>query len=475
MQEQVRRPADHSRFHHVLGYLLMVGVGMGIFVVIRSIGEALAVQSTTTTLQNTDTVAAPPTAHVLPHVLGALLAVIVLGRTFGWMLVKIGQPPVIGEMLAGIALGPSVLGKLSHEAMQFIMPASIEPMLGIIAQLGVILYMFLVGLELNPGAFKSKAYSTIAISHASILVPFLLGSGLALQLYEPLAPAGVSFTSFALFVGVAMAITAFPVLARILSDRRMEKSDLGVIAISCAAAADVSAWCLLALVTGISQSDLSGAIRTSLLAISYIGLVLVLAQRFGGRIASIASRGASTKTTVWILISVLVSTLITESIGIHAIFGAFLVGAVIPHDSVISSEYRAKLHDFVTILLLPAFFAVTGMRTEIGLLSNAADWLTCGVIIIVATLGKFGGTVCAAKYYGLDWWSAASLGALMNTRGLMELVVLSVGLDLGIISQSLFTMMVIMALVTTVTTVPAMRIIEWLQARRPGNPDMVAT
>lgn len=446
----------------LVSYVAMIGSSIGVFLLIRAIGEANSGEGVSQAASKMVDVPAAPPVHVLPHVLGALLAVIVVGRSLGFLLAKLGQPRVIGEMLAGILLGPSVLGRLSPEVMQFLIPTNIVPLLGIISQLGIILYMFLVGLELNVSQLKSKSHASIAISHASILAPFLLGSGMAIWLHERLAPEGVPFTSFAMFMGVAMAITAFPVLARILADRGIDKTSLGAIAISCAAADDVTAWCLLALVAGVSQADLSGAIRTSILAFAYVGLVILIARNFGGRIAAIGNRLSSARLTVWILVTVLASTLITESIGIHAIFGAFLIGAIIPHDSFISKEFRTKLSDVVSILLLPAFFAVTGMRTEIGLLSGPVDWLICLGIILVATSGKFGGTLIAARFTGLDWKTSASLGALMNTRGLMELIVLNVGLDLGVISPTLFTMMVIMALTTTIATSPALNLIEWL-------------
>ena len=460
-----------SLLFHLLGYSVMITASVGLFMLIRFFGEANSRENLVGPMSPMAEPVAKVAVDTLPHVLGALAVVIVLGRLLGSVMAKLGQPRVIGEMLAGIVLGPSILGRISPEVMHFIQPASIGPLLALIAQLGVILYMFLVGLELNPDVLKSKAGASIAISHSSIVVPFLMGSGLALLLHERLAPDGASFTSFALFMGVAMAITAFPVLARILSDRGMEKSSVGAIAISCAAADDVTAWCLLAFVAGVSQADVSSAVRTSVLAVAYIGIVLILAKTFGKKVLGRLNQSTmSARVTAWILVALLVSTLITESIGIHAIFGAFLIGAIIPHDSIVSREFRNKLHDFVTILLLPAFFAVTGMRTQIGLVDNSSDWLICAAIVAVATVGKFGGTFVAAKLTGLDWWTSASLGTLMNTRGLMELIVLNVGLDLGIISPTLFTMMVLMALITTMSTTPLLSFIEWLRNRLDAAP-----
>ena len=325
--------------------------------------------------------------------------------------------------------------------------------------------MFLVGLDLNPDHLKSKAHSTVAISHASIVAPFLLGAILALWLYPSLAPADVSFTSFALFMGVAMAITAFPVLARILTDRGMERTELGTLALGCAAADDVTAWCLLAFVVGVAQSNLTAAVMTIGLAVGYIAFMFLLARPLVHRwLHSTEESTVSSGVIAWVIVALLVSALVTEAIGIHAIFGAFLLGAVIPHHSAIARVLRNKLEEIVTILFLPAFFAFTGMRTEIGLVRGPQEWLVCVIIIAVATLGKFGGTWVAARLSGLDSRMSASLGILMNTRGLMELIVLNIGLDLGVISPTLFAMMVLMAITTTVATSP---VLSWIRGHEP--------
>jgi Kef-type K+ transport system membrane component KefB len=266
-------------------------------------------------------------------------------------------------------------------------------------------------------------------------------------------------------MGVAMSITAFPVLARILTDRGMEKTELGIVALSCAAIDDATAWCLLAFVVGVAQAEVGEAVQTVVLALAYVAVMLVavrpLAVRFLGNEADKHPPG---RTAVWVLVALLLSALAAEWIGIHAIFGAFLLGAVIPHDSDVARDFRVKLEDFIKILLLPAFFAFTGMRTEIGLVSGWQAWLACGVIIVAATAGKFGGTLAAGRATGLSWQMSASLGVLMNTRGLMELIVLNVGLDLGVISPELFAMMVVMAVVTTMATTP---ILHFLTTARP--------
>ena len=460
------RLESSRRFWSLLSvYGLMIAATVGGFLLIRMSGESMMAGASASALRSIPQAKPPVKVDTLPHLLGALLAIIVAGRCLGTVLQWFGQPRVIGEVIAGILLGPSLLGRISPDAMHFVLPTSVAPLLGVIAQLGVILYMFLVGLDLNPDHLKSKAHSTVAISHASIVAPFLLGAILALWLYPSLAPADVSFTSFALFMGVAMAITAFPVLARILTDRGMERTELGTLALGCAAADDVTAWCLLAFVVGVAQSNLTAAVMTIGLAVGYIAFMFLLVRPLAHRwLHSTEESTVSSGLIAWVIVALLVSALVTEAIGIHAIFGAFLLGAVIPHHSAIARVLRNKLEEIVTILFLPAFFAFTGMRTEIGLVRGPQEWLVCVIIIAVATLGKFGGTWVAARLSGLDSRMSASLGILMNTRGLMELIVLNIGLDLGVISPTLFAMMVLMAITTTVATSP---VLSWIRGHEP--------
>ncbi|MBS0265867.1 MAG: cation:proton antiporter [Planctomycetes bacterium] len=384
-------------------------------------------------------------------------AVLICGRCLAVVFRWLGQPPVIGEVVAGILLGPSFLGWVWPSAQQFILPADVAPMLGTIAQLGVILYMFIVGLELNPELLRDRAHATVAISHSSIITPFILGSGLALWLYPRMSSSEVPFTSFALFMGVAMSITAFPVLARILTDRGIHRSPIGVVALGCAATDDVTAWCLLAFVVGVAQAKVGSAFIVLGLTVLYIaGMFLVarpLAQRY---FRKFGEHEISPNLVAVVLILLLGSAVTTELIGIHAIFGAFLLGAIIPHDCALARVLTTRLVDLVTILLLPAFFAFTGMRTQIGLVNGLEQWLVCGLIILVATAGKFGGTLLASRATGLGWRDATTLGLLMNTRGLMELIVLNIGLDMGVISPTLFAMMVLMALATTMSAAPLM-------------------
>jgi len=451
---------SHSRNlpRMLAGYLAMILATIGLFLLVRGYGEGLtAPVPLAVPAGAAAAVPAAGVAHPLVHLLIALAAVIVVGRLLAWLFAYLAQPPVIGEVLAGICLGPSLLGRIWPEASAFLLPPSLTPSLAIVAQLGVIFYMFLVGLELNANLLRKQGHVTLAISHASIVVPFSLGALLAIWLYPQLSNSEVKFTAFALFMSVAMSITAFPVLARILTDRQLSKTDLGVMALACAATDDVSAWCLLALVVGVAQSQVAEALSVAVMTVAYIVVVFFVIRPLVARYLERPGRDELNPASLAIvLVGVLASAAATEAIGIHAIFGAFLFGAVIPHDSRIAQALHDKLSSFVVTLLLPAFFALTGMRTEIGLVSGWQHWLICLAIIAVATIGKFGGTLAAARVMGLNWRDASSLGILMNTRGLMELIVLNIGLDLQVISPTLFAMMVLMAIVTTMATSPVL-------------------
>jgi Kef-type K+ transport system membrane component KefB len=400
--------------------------------------------------------------NVLLHVLLSLLLVILVSRLLGALFRHLQQPPVIGEVLAGLALGPSLLGRLAPQAQAFLMPAAIAPQLGLIAQLGILLFMFLIGLELDTALLRQHSRSTLAISHASMVVPFLAGASLALWLYPVLSSREVGFTAFALFLAVSMSVTAFPVLARILGDRGMQRSDLGVIALACAAVDDVTAWCVLAVIVGIVRADAGGAVLTLVLTGAYLFAMLRVLRPIvrrlteGERLRNRSSQGA----TAAALVGLFASALVTEAIGVHALFGAFLFGAIIPHDSRLARDLNRRLRDLIVVLFLPAFFSYTGLRLELGLLHTRLDVLYCLVIIAVACAGKFGGTALAARYTGLGWRDASALGVLMNTRGLMELIVLHVGLDLGVISPRAFAMLVIMAVVTTLLTSPLLALLR---------------
>lgn len=395
------------------------------------------------------------------HILIALVTIVSGAQLLGRLCVRLGQPPVIGEIVAGLVLGPSVLGSLAPNAMHWLLPANVGPVLSALSQVGVILYMFLIGLELDTAALRQRSHVSLAISHASIAVPFLFGSVLALAIFSKFAPSGISFTPFALFCGVAMSITAFPVLARILRDKGMLGSPIGTAAIGCAVVDDVTAWCLLAFVVGCVKATSRSIGVTIGLALAYVAMMLFVVRPCLRRVMSRRPADNLPPTLLAVvLISVLLSSLATEFIGLHAIFGSFLLGVVLPKDSLLASSIRGRIEDLIVVLLLPIFFAYTGTRVQIGLLSSAAEWLTCGLVVLTACIGKFGGTALTARFTGFGWRDAAILGTLMNTRGLVELIVLNVGQDLGILSPTLFTMFVMMAVVTTVMTSPLLNLIN---------------
>ncbi len=405
--------------------------------------------------------------HNLEHPLAILLAqivtIVLVARLFGWICTKIGQPTVIGEMLAGIALGPSLLGMYFPEFSATLFPSQSLGNLQFLSQIGLILFMFIVGMELDLKVLRNKAHDAVVISHASIIIPFALGIGLAYFVYESFAPANVQFLSFSLFVGIAMSITAFPVLARIVQERGIHKTRLGTIVITCAAADDITAWCLLAAVIAIVKA---GSFVSSLyvigLSIAYVILMIKVVRPFLKRIGELYSTKATlTKPIIAIFFLVLIiSSYATEVIGIHALFGAFMAGAIMPENAKFRHIFVEKVEDVALVLLLPLFFVFTGLRTEIGLLNDWELWKMTGIIILVAVVGKFAGSAVAARYVGQSWKDSLTIGALMNTRGLMELVVLNIGYDLGVLSPEIFAMLVIMALVTTFMTGPALDIIN---------------
>jgi len=393
--------------------------------------------------------------------------VLVAARLVGLLFRRIHQPQVVGEMVAGILLGPSLLGWAAPEISARLFPAASLGFLNSISQIGLLIFMFLVGLELDPKLLRGKSHTAVVTSHASIVAPFFLGALLSLLLYPRLSDDSVTFTGFALFMGAAMSVTAFPVLARILSERGLTKTRVGAVAIACAAVDDVTAWCILAGVVAVVRSgDGAHSLWITLAgAAAFVAVMLgpvrpVLAQLEGafhrhGRLTQDLLGG--------ILLLGLASASVTEYLGIHALFGAFFAGAVMPKGERFVHALTGKLEDVTVVLLLPLFFAFTGLRTSFALLEGAEMWGYAGLIILVAVAGKWGGSTLAARFTGMSWREAGAVGVLMNTRGLMELVILNIGLDIGVISPALFAMMVLMALVTTFMTSP---LLEWIYPAR---------
>jgi Kef-type K+ transport system membrane component KefB/nucleotide-binding universal stress UspA family protein len=391
-----------------------------------------------------------------------------LSRLLGMAVVRVHQPQVVGEMLAGLMLGPSLFGWLFPHAAATVFPATSMAYLNILSQIGVIYFLFLVGLELDLGLLRNRGRTAVIISQASILAPLILGGTLAVILYDRLLSTAphVTMRSAALFMGASMSITAFPVLARILTERNLHKTKVGAIAITCAAVDDVTAWCLLALVVGLTRAQGMGSgLRTAALALAYIAVMFFIIRPFLRRLQLVHQQQnrLSQHMIALVFLLVLASAFVTEIIGIHALFGAFLMGAIMPKGSKFVHTITEKLDDFTVVFLLPIFFAYTGLRTQIGALNSGTMWMYCGLIIAVACVGKFGGSTVSARLCGLSWRDSAAIGTLMNTRGLMELIILNVGRDLGVINNTVFAMMVIMALVTTALTTPAL---HWILPRK---------
>jgi Kef-type K+ transport system membrane component KefB len=407
--------------------------------------------------------------HNLEHPLAILLAqiitIIFVARLFGWICQKIGQPTVIGEIIAGIVLGPSLIGLYFPEFSSALFPAQSLGNLQFLSQIGLIFFMFVIGMELDLKVLKNKAHEAVVISHASIIFPFALGMGLAYFIYQSFAPQSIQFLSFGLFLGIAMSITAFPVLARIVQERGLHKTRLGTIVITCAAADDITAWCLLAAVIAIVKAgSFISALYIIGLAAAYVLLMIKVVRPFLKRVGDLHStRENLSKPIVAIFfLTLIISSYATELIGIHALFGAFMAGAIMPENTKFRSIFIEKVEDVALVLLLPLFFVFTGLRTEIGLLNDPYLWKVAGLIILVAVVGKFIGSTVAAKFVGQNWKDSLTIGALMNTRGLMELVVLNIGYDLGVLTPEIFAMMVIMALVTTFMTGPSLDFINWI-------------
>lgn len=398
------------------------------------------------------------------------MAVIVAGAKLAGMLARrLGQPAVIGEILLGIVLGPSVIGAFWPAGLHWLIPHSVLPQLNVVAEIGVVLFIFLVGAELDTGMLRGERSLALTVSHVGVAVPFVAGIAIAIAGYSLLAPPGLRLVPFALFVGETLSITALPVLARILMDTDLYGTQVGTFSLTCAMISDVTAWCLLGLVIALATSGTAnGFFVTLALVAAFIAVLFLLVKPLMRRIATAGiGRFGNGAIVPAALIGLLLSALATQWIGVNSIFGAFLFGLILPADTPWVRRLRDIVGPVTTVLLLPLFFVYSGLRTDIGLLGfNPVTWLWTGLIIVAAVAGKFGGSTVAARAGGKSWYRSIQIGALMNTRGLTELIVLNVGLDLGLLSKKLFTMLVVMALVATVMTGP---ILARLRSRAGGR------
>ena len=403
-------------------------------------------------------------AQPLPRFLLQLLAVLGSAKLAGLLLRTLGQPAVIGEMVAGIVLGPSLFGWMLPDAQAWLFPSGGIGALQGLSQLGVLVFMFAAGAEFDLSRLRGQRSLTLVVSHSGIAVPFLLGVGLAFALFGTYAPAGTTFTGFALFLGISLSVTAFPVLLRIIQERGYANKTVGTIAVACAAIGDATAWLLLGGIVAFVQSGSLGTVGISLaLGLAFAVLSLRIARP---RLADLEiAPEKEGRAMVGLLLAILVGALFTEAIGLHALFGAFLAGIAVSRNASLRRLVEDKIEPFATVLLLPLFFANTGLITRLDLLTGD-EWLLCAAITAVATLGKLGGTALAARWCGMGRLDALRLGTLMNTRGLMELIVLGLGFQLGLIDARLYAILVLVAIVTTAMTGPLLGLIDRIDARR---------
>jgi Kef-type K+ transport system membrane component KefB len=402
-----------------------------------------------------------------------IATILIVARLVGWLFRKLHQPRVIGEMVAGILLGPSLLGWVAPSVSAALFPPASLGHLSSLSQLGLMLFMFLIGVELDLERLRKLGHAATIISLVSIIVPFVSGFLLAFYLYPRLSDPRVNFIGFALFMSIAMSITAFPVLARILTERNLLRTSVGAVAITCAAVDDVTAWCVLAgIIMIVRASNLTLPLWVTVFGFGvFVLLMLSVVRRALQKLtAAYKEQGSlSHDRLAVILLVVLASGWVTEFLGVHALFGAFLAGAIMPRHEELVRELWQRLEALIVVLLLPLYFAFTGLRSSFFLIAGAQMWVYCAVIIVLAILGKWGGSMVAAKMNGMSWREATAIGILMNTRGLVELVILNIGLDLGVLSPALFSMMVLMALVTTLMTSP---LLSWVYPERAARVDL---
>lgn len=456
-------------------YLMMILIFGSLMYFIAKEGESQQLENSIASIQNAPsnleegfTIFTQLLVHNIESSIGILLlqiiTILLTCRLFGWLFQKIGQPTVIGEIVAGIVLGPSVLGNLFPEASAFLFPVESLVNINMLSQFGLILFMFAIGMELNISEVSKKLKETILISHTSTIVPFFFGMLTAYFVYDKYADKSTPFLSFALFIGIAMSITAFPVLARIIQEKGLTKTHLGTISLASAANGDITAWCLLAVVIAIAQAgSMLSAVYNILFSVLYIVFMFLAVRPFLRMIGHIYhNKEVIDKGLVaFIFLLLITSAYLTEILGLHALFGAFIAGVVMPGNVKFRKIMTEKVEDVSLALFLPLFFVSTGLRTEIGLLNKPELWWLCLIFIVVAIAGKFGGAMFSARFVGESWKDSLYIGALMNTRGLMELVVLTIGYEMGILTPSVFVILVLMTLVTTFMTTPLVSFIKF--------------
>lgn len=403
------------------------------------------------------------------------IAVIMLVTlTCGWLALRMGQSRVIGEIVGGILLGPSVFGRFAPHAAAAFFPKSSFASFEILSTVGLILFLFLVGLDLDYEHLYRQRTTAALASGMSILLPFSMGALLAHSLRIRFAPHGIGNIPFVLFLGIAMSITAFPVLARILEERGLQSTRLGATAILCAAVDDVVAWLLLAValaLIGAEGGPSSLPLRLAGLA-AYLVVMLAVVRPLAARLARHRRTSGLSFELLGIAVALtLGSAAATEAIGVHPLFGAFMAGVCFPRVPEWQVSLRGRLDMLVSVLLLPLFFALTGMRTRLDLLDDSAMWLWAGIVLAAAVFGKMGGAALAARFTGQSWRNAVALGALLNTRGLVELIVLNIAYNVGAFSPTLFTMMVVMALATTMSTTPILNFLHIDEREHPRRTE----
>jgi len=393
------------------------------------------------------------------QILLQLIVILIVVQLFGHLSGRIGQQWVIGEILAGIALGPSLLGALLPGIKAMVFPATVLPTLQTFGDIGLIFYMFSLGSRLDTQMMLRQSRKAIVASLSGIVLPLILGVSLAFMLYPAFAGPKATQLSFMLLVGTAMAITAFPVLARLLTEKKMLGTRIGTLALTCAAVDDIMAWCLLALVIAVVHArGVTSGLMTIGLTLLFIGVMLGIVRP----LFAYASRRLPRPNflVALTLVLLLLSAYTTDAIGIHPVFGAFLMGIILPRRAAFIEQVRS-LDQVNNVVFLPLFFVSSGLRTQIGLISAPALWLVCLLVVAVACFGKVLGGMLSVRWMGESWRESLTLGVLMNTRGLVELIVLNIGLDLGVLSPVLFAMLVIMAVVTTMMASPLLPLLGY--------------